>query len=135
MALDEAECWVLLRSQRLGRLVYTEAALPAVIPVGYAVVGTDLVMALASGGQVAAAARGCVVAFEVDQADPVERTGWSVTAVGPAQLVGDPHLAARLRGEGLVPWVPSATATYLAVAVRVLTGRRLVDAAPPRTPG
>ncbi|MEH3077190.1 MAG: pyridoxamine 5'-phosphate oxidase family protein, partial [Quadrisphaera sp.] len=58
VVLDEAECWVLLRSQRLGRLVYTEAALPAVIPVGYAVVGTDLVMALASGGQVAAAARG-----------------------------------------------------------------------------
>ncbi|TNM70293.1 pyridoxamine 5'-phosphate oxidase family protein [Streptomyces sp. NP160] len=127
VVLDDGECWTLLRSGRLGRLVYTDGALPAVAPVSYAVVGEAVVLALASGGQVATAARGCVVAFEVDDTDQESRTGWSVTAVGPAQLVDDPHLAARLRDEGLVPWVSSATATYLSVAVRVLSGRRLVQ--------
>jgi len=31
-----------------------------------------------------------VVAFEADQLDPAGRSGWSVTAVGPASEVTDP---------------------------------------------
>ncbi|MGQ7295903.1 pyridoxamine 5'-phosphate oxidase family protein [Quadrisphaera sp. KR29] len=125
--LEEHECWELLRSQQLGRLVFTDAVLPAVLPVGFAVVGSDVVVAASPGEKVAAAARGAVVAFEVDSADPATRTGWSVTAVGPARLLSDPHLAAELRARGLAPWAPSPLATYLAVAVKVISGRRLTS--------
>lgn len=124
--LDEAECWDLLRGQRVGRLVYTEAVLPAVVPVAFTVVGGDVVVAATPGDKVTAAVRGAVVAFEVDHADREDRTGWSVTAVGPARVLADPHLAARLRADGLVPWAPSPLATYLAVAVQVVSGRALV---------
>lgn len=123
--LDREECWRLLRSRSLGRLVYTQAVLPAVVPVSYAVVDEELVVAATPGLKVAAAVRGAVVAFEVDDVDELHRTGWSVTAVGPARLLADPHLAVRLRGAGLVPWAPSPLATYVAISVRMLSGRHL----------
>ncbi|PWJ48837.1 Pyridoxamine 5'-phosphate oxidase [Quadrisphaera granulorum] len=125
--LDTAESWERLRSQRVGRLAYTDAVLPAVVPVNFTVVGTDVVIAATPGDKVTAAVRGAVVAFEVDQTDPVTRTGWSVTVVGPARLLADPHLAAQLREDGLVPWAPSPVATYLAVSVQVIAGRRLTE--------
>jgi len=123
--LDEAECWGLLRATPLGRLAYTDAVLPAVVPVRFAVLGDQLVIAASPGSKVAAAARGAVVALEVDEVDAATRTGWSVTAVGPAHLMTDPHLAAELRAGGLVPWAPTPLATYLLVSVSVLSGRRL----------
>lgn len=125
--LDAQECWDLLRSRQLGRLVYTESVLPAVVPVGFAVVGGDVVVAATPGDKVSSAARGAVVAFEVDDVDLERCTGWSVTAVGPARLLSDTHLAAQLRAGGLAPWAPSPLATYLAVRVQVITGRRLVE--------
>lgn len=123
--IEPEQCWVLLRSRSLGRLVYTESALPAVVPLSYAVVARDVVVAADAGLPVVAAARGSVVAFQVDDVDPVARTGWSVTAVGPARLLGDPHLAIRLREGGLAPWAPSQMTTYMAISVCVLSGRHL----------
>lgn len=128
VALDGPRCWELLRGERVGRLVYTDAVMPAVVPVTFAVVGADVVVAATPGDKVTAAVRGAVVAFEVDHASPDTRTGWSVTAVGPARVLADPHLAAQLRAGGLVPWAPSPLATYLAIAVQVVSGRALVRA-------
>lgn len=123
--LTEEECWDLLRGARLGRLVYTDGALPAVVPVSYAVVGEDLVLAVTSDTKVAAASRGEIVALQIDDADGPSRTGWSVTAVGPSRRLADTHLAAALAADGLVPWSPTLLATHVAIHVRLLTGRRL----------
>lgn len=125
LVLEASECWELLRSQEVGRLVYTDAALPAVVPVAYAVVGDEIVVAATPGDKVATASRGSVVAFEVDSFDPGSRTGWSVTAVGPARLLSDPHLALQLRDKGLVPWAPAPVSHLLVITVGVLSGRRL----------
>jgi len=123
--LTREECWEHLRRARLGRLVYTDAALPAVVPVSFAVVGEELVIAATSGTKIAVAARGDIVALQIDEADALTRTGWSVTAVGSSHRMGDTHLAATLRAEGLVPWAPTLWATYISISVRLLTGRKL----------
>jgi hypothetical protein len=46
-----------------------------------------IVFRTAPGSKIAAAAAGSVVAFEVDDDGRLDRSGWSVLAVGQAQLV------------------------------------------------
>src|SRR5437868_8294177 len=85
--LSPEECLLLLGSARIGRIVYTDRALPAVLPVAFCLDGTDIVIRTAAGSTLAAATRNAVVAFEADDFDPDMRSGWSVTAVGHARAV------------------------------------------------
>lgn len=80
-------CLALLTSVPIGRVVYTDQALPAVTPVNFVLVGDEVTILTASGSALAAAVRGAVVAFQADRIDPATRTGWSVTIVGRAHLV------------------------------------------------
>ena len=87
--LDREQCVELLQTVRVGRLVFTEDALPAVQPVNFRMWRDNVVIRVAGGAKLAAAARNFVVAFEADELDPDLRTGWSVTVVGHAQRITD----------------------------------------------
>ncbi|MGH8964472.1 MAG: pyridoxamine 5'-phosphate oxidase family protein, partial [Actinomycetes bacterium] len=75
--LDEAECLSLLAGKTIGRIVFTDSALPAAQPVTYFLDGEEVVFRTGGGGKLAAATRGAVVAFEVDEFDTGSHTGWS----------------------------------------------------------
>ncbi|MEU2349097.1 pyridoxamine 5'-phosphate oxidase family protein [Modestobacter sp. NPDC049651] len=127
--LDEAECRRLLRTAPIGRIAYTEAALPAIQPVHFVVHGDEVLIPtrLTSSVALAVAGRGAVVAFSADDVDPVTRTGWDVTAVGAARLITDPaELRAldRLGARRCAPGDPC----YVAVGLTVLRGRRVLPA-------
>src|SRR5215212_2031773 len=64
-ALSPQEARTLLASATVGRVVFTLAALPAVVPVTFAVYGDAVVMRTADDTRLAAAADGGVLAFEV----------------------------------------------------------------------
>lgn len=85
--LDELECRQLLASAHLGRLGFTDGALPAIVPVPFAIAEDSLVIPARPGNWVAAAMRGSVVAVGVDTYDVDARTGWGVTAIGPSRVV------------------------------------------------
>ena len=123
--LDEAECRRLLPTVSIGRLGYTEGALPAIQPVSFGVRDGQVLIPTRAGSKVAAASRGAVVAFEVDYYHAADRTGWSVTIVGPSRLVSDPAEVAALDSLGLVPWVPAPKRSYIAVQIALLHGRRV----------
>ncbi|MEI4272170.1 pyridoxamine 5'-phosphate oxidase family protein [Klenkia sp. LSe6-5] len=125
--LVRATCLDLLRTGQLGRLAFTQGALPAVHPVAYAVVGDEVVIPTRRGGKVAAANRHAVVAFEVDEIDVVARTGWNVTVVGPSRVVEDPREVEILDRTGIAPWVPDRDAhCYVAIQAVLVQGRRLL---------
>jgi hypothetical protein len=132
--LDEAECLRLLPTVSIGRIGYTEGALPAIQPVSFAVIGGQVLIPTRTGSKVAAASRGAVVAFEVDSFDAGGRTGWNVTVVGPSRLVRDPAEVAALHELGLTPWVPWPERAYIAVQISLLHGRRIRAAATPPAP-
>ena len=67
--LDEDECRRLLPTAAIGRLAFTEGALPAIQPVSFGVAGNQIVIPTRVGSKVAAATRGAIVAFEVDAID------------------------------------------------------------------
>jgi hypothetical protein len=128
--LDEAECRRLLASAVLGRLAYTEGALPAIQPVHFAVAGDQVIIPTRVGSKVAAASRGAVVAFEVDDYDASGRTGWNVTVIGPSRLVRDPDEVRVLDRLGARAWAPPDRPCYVAVRIAILRGRRLVPGPP-----
>jgi nitroimidazol reductase NimA-like FMN-containing flavoprotein (pyridoxamine 5'-phosphate oxidase superfamily) len=124
VVLSQRECLALLRTEQVGRVVFTERALPAVIPVTFAVLDDAIVLATRPGSRLARSARGGVLAFEVDQLDPVTRTGWSVVVTGVAEFVADPAEEARVRTV-LDPWAPGGNNLVLRLPLTVVTGRRI----------
>jgi uncharacterized protein len=67
--LDRAECPQLLRTVPVGRIVFTESALPAIQPVNFTLDDTNVIIRTSGGGKLAAAVSGNVVAFEADDID------------------------------------------------------------------
>lgn len=123
--LSHAEAVALLETQEVGRLVYTRRALPAVIPVNYAVRGGAILIWTGSGSSLAQAVRGSVVAFQTDELDRAMHSGWSVTVIGSAQLVTDEAQRARARIDGPVPWAPGVKEHLIRIPLTIVTGRWL----------
>ncbi|KAB2352245.1 pyridoxamine 5'-phosphate oxidase family protein [Actinomadura rudentiformis] len=128
--LGHAECLALMQTIPIGRVVFTEQALPAVQPVNFVLDGDSVVIRTAPGSKLAAATRGAVVAFETDDFDTTAGTGWSVTAVGQARAVRDPKEIARLSRLPLQPWSPGPKEHFIRISCHRLTGRRIVPVAP-----
>ena len=123
--LSRDECLKLMASVPMGRVIYTRRALPAVELVTFAFVRDDIVLRTDPSGQLAVAARGAVVAFEVDWLDLDQQVGWSVTAIGPSRTVTDPEEVARLKTIGLSSWAPGAPAHFIKISPEILNGRYL----------
>jgi uncharacterized protein len=126
--LDEAECLRLLADHEIGRVVFTDAALPAAQPVTYLLDEEEIVFRTGGGGKLAAATRNAVVAFQVDHIDPTTRTGWTVLGVGQAYEVTVPSRLAELAARMPAPWAPSRTTHTIAIPLQRLTGRLLSTA-------
>lgn len=129
--LDRAECLRLLATARIGRVVFTDAALPAAEPVAYLLDGEEVVFQAESGSTFAAATRDHVVAFEADRVDRSTRTGWSVLGVGRAYDVVEPGRLAELAGRLPPPWSAGRDRQVLNIPLIQLTGRRLLRSAAP----
>jgi nitroimidazol reductase NimA-like FMN-containing flavoprotein (pyridoxamine 5'-phosphate oxidase superfamily) len=134
--LTEAECWHLLRSAPVGRVVFTHHAMPAIRPVNHLVEGRTIIIRTHLGAAIASRALerepdsqgrlgGSVVCYEADEFDPVRRTGWSVIATGLARLVTDPADLARY-ATAVEPWVAGEMNQVVAIEPRFMSGIRLV---------
>ena len=123
--LSRDGCLTLMASVPVGRIIYTQRALPAVELVNFALDEGDIVIRTDGSSKLAAATRGAVVAFEVDQMDLAGQAGWSVTAVGPSSEVTDPVELVRLRAIGLKSWAPGTRDHFIRISPVMLNGRRL----------
>lgn len=132
--LSRAEALALLASVSLGRIVFTERALPTIRPVnhlldesGEIVIRTHAGAALTMQSE-RAGAGGVVVAYEAEAIDPVTHLGWSVTVTGYARLVRDPHELTRYQ-RLLEPWVDQTMDYAVRIRPDLVTGFRLTDTA------
>ncbi|MFB6892013.1 pyridoxamine 5'-phosphate oxidase family protein [Kitasatospora sp. NPDC056327] len=125
-------CLRLLSTVPVGRVVYTEHALPAVLPVSFEVTPDGrLLLAVRRGSATARGLDGTVVAFQADQVDPVTRTGWSVLVHGRADILRDPEQVGRALRSGLRPWVGDVEPMFVALVPELISGRRLTAAGRP----
>lgn len=122
--LSLQECWACLRDAPIGRLVYTEHALPAIRPVNFSLHGNEIIIWSLRGGK-ARALPGQVVAFEVDRVDERSHTGWSVVALGTVDVVSDENELLSVTERDRRPWVTGQFDHVIRIRVREVTGRRL----------
>lgn len=128
--MDRQECLRLLAGVPVGRVVYTRQALPAVLPVDFAVdPDGSVILRTAAGSDLVRAVDGVVVAFEADEFDARDRSGWSVVVTGRATVVSDPVAHDRLLRTGPRSWMPVHEDVFIRVAAEMVTGRELHGAA------
>jgi nitroimidazol reductase NimA-like FMN-containing flavoprotein (pyridoxamine 5'-phosphate oxidase superfamily) len=126
VGLERVECLRLLAGGCVGRVVFTDAALPAALPVNYVLDGEEVLFRTRLGSQLAGAVPGNVVAFEVDRIDVATRTGWSVLGVGEAYEVRDPSRLAGLADSGPEPWAPRQDGVVMCIPLQLLSGRTIL---------
>ena len=119
------QCLALLASVPIGRVLYTDQALPAVMPMNFVLDGDEVTILTGSGSTMAAAIRNAVVAFQADDYDPLAMTGWSVTITGQARLVDDPQEIARLVRLELRPWAHVPNGQFVRIPCRHVSGGRI----------
>ena len=124
--LDQQECLRLLRTVPLGRLVFTEAGLPAVRLINFFIDGDTLVFLSTAGDKLRPAQRGDIVAFEADHVDTDHQSGWTVTAIGHLSVVPAEEHADVHRRLPLQSWLGPTDAHLIRLGLEKLTGRRLL---------
>ncbi|MEK0097209.1 pyridoxamine 5'-phosphate oxidase family protein [Streptomyces sp. A475] len=124
--LDRQECLRLLATARVGRIVHTYHALPAVLPVPFCLdADFTVVVRTSAESRLAGAIDRAVVAFQADEVDPAERSGWSVVVTGRATAVTDPAEHGRLRRTGPGSWSASRHDIFFRIEPELITGSEL----------
>ena len=123
--LGRDECLALLGTRSVGRVGITISALPVIFPVNFCLLDGDVIFRSSPGSKLTAAAQRAVVAFEVDEADAMYHSGWSVLVVGPAYDITDPAELEQARSLPLLPWAPGTKGHFIRIRSEIVSGRRL----------
>ncbi|MFP5282893.1 MAG: pyridoxamine 5'-phosphate oxidase family protein [Actinomycetes bacterium] len=126
--LDRSECVDLLGAGTVGRLGYVTDDGPRVVPVNYVLAEDRVVFRTTAYGEVARAASGRRIAFEVDDVDEFFRAGWSVLVVGTADLLSEADLGRLSPRTWPEPWAAGPRTLFLQIPVGDVTGRRVLPA-------
>jgi len=120
VVLSDDECWELLGSRPVGRVAWSGSQGVTVVPVNFVVDGDAVVLRTSPYSLMARDCDGREVAFETDQIDEAGHQGWSVLVRGRCEREHRPT-------EGPHPWATGSRVLGLRIAVRSLTGRRVVS--------
>jgi nitroimidazol reductase NimA-like FMN-containing flavoprotein (pyridoxamine 5'-phosphate oxidase superfamily) len=102
------------------------AALPAILPVNYALAGSCIVIRTVPGTKLDAAVRRAVVAFEVDDYAPDGSCGWSVLVQGVCSEITDRARRAALAVSQPPAWAfdDEAASRFVRIELSFVSGRR-----------
>ena len=123
--LDREECLKLLSSVPLGRIVFTDRALPAIQPVNFALDDGDVVIFTQPGSRLGRALKGSVVAFEADRFDETTRVGWSVTVIGQTRAADNADDLEELIMKLGRLWPPGPRERCVRISCQHISGRRI----------
>jgi len=125
--LTAAECYDLLSPGGVGRVAFTAADGPAVLPVNYAMAGQTVIFRTAPDTLLAGYLDG-PAGFEVDRLDEALSQGWSVLVTGRAvRVTSEAEVRHLERHTGVRPWAGGARDVYVRITPRKITGRRIRD--------
>jgi nitroimidazol reductase NimA-like FMN-containing flavoprotein (pyridoxamine 5'-phosphate oxidase superfamily) len=126
-SLDQQSCLALLATKGVGRIGFVRNGGPEILPVNYVLDGDAVVFATATGAKLWGVTRSPVV-FEVDDADPATRSGWSVVLHGVAHEVIDTDGSGvfdRVRASAPRPWPAGDRPHLVRITPHRMTGRRI----------
>lgn len=120
------ECLELLGGGLVGRVAMATPMGPRIVPVNYAMVEDTIVFRTTPYSELGTYGWNTDLAFEVDHLDYEKHQGWSVVAVGRAELVEDPDDLRDIRTHwDPAPWASGRRHLYIRLRWRDVTGRRL----------
>jgi uncharacterized protein len=121
-----AECQELLNGGVVGRVAMCTPIGPRIVPVNYAMHDDAIVFRTTPYSELGTYGWNTDLAFEIDFLDYEKHQGWSVVAIGRAELVEDPDELHEIRaGWDPTPWAGGRRWLYLRLRWRDLTGRRI----------
>lgn len=124
--LSEDDCWELLGSRGVGRVVLVDGQRAEILPVNYVISSGTVVFRTGTGGVLGRGALwGRRVAFEVDRIDPQTERGWSVVVQGELRQAGGPD--ASVLGESVRPWASGDKPVVATILAESISGRRIAD--------
>jgi nitroimidazol reductase NimA-like FMN-containing flavoprotein (pyridoxamine 5'-phosphate oxidase superfamily) len=120
------ECLELLSGGVVGRVAMSTPVGPRIVPVNYAMYGDAIVFRTTPYSELGTYGWNNDLAFEIDHLDYDTHQGWSVVAIGRAELVEDPEELRDIKTTwDPRPWAPGARNLYMKLTWRDITGRRL----------
>jgi nitroimidazol reductase NimA-like FMN-containing flavoprotein (pyridoxamine 5'-phosphate oxidase superfamily) len=123
--LTPAECYDLLSAGGVGRVAFTTADGPAVLPVNYAMAGQTVIFRTAPDTLLARYLDG-PAGFEADRLDEALRQGWSVLVTGRAvRVTAEADVRHLEQHTSIQPWAGGARDVYVRIIPRKITGRRI----------
>jgi len=122
--LSETECWHLLSSVALGRLITSVEGEPDVFPVNFVVQNKTVLFRTGVGTKLVSAAINNRVVFEAD--DHGVTQGWSVVVKGTARILGTAEEIAEAERAQVLPWTATAKHHWVRIRPLTVTGRRFV---------
>ena len=123
--MTRGECLRRLAERSAGRLGYIDDSWPTVVPVNYAVMNDHIFIRSLPGAKLAAAERSDIVCLQIDHFDPDARSGWSVLAHGPLEVISDPQTLRAAWTNDPEPWVTADEWHWLRLTPLSLTGREI----------
>jgi uncharacterized protein len=124
--MSRDECLQALEAKRVGRLAYNTDDGPRAIPVNYILTEDGVVFRTVPDGEVARFALDSTCAFEIDDIDEFFESGWSVLAVGVAQLLTEADFDRLRYGKIPEPWAAGPRILFVKLPLLKLTGRQLL---------
>jgi nitroimidazol reductase NimA-like FMN-containing flavoprotein (pyridoxamine 5'-phosphate oxidase superfamily) len=106
--LDLDDCLTRMGAGTVGRVAFAADGDLTILPVTYLVDGIGVSFLTTWGSKLQVAADRGRMAFEVDETDTENRTGWSVLLQGTAAIVDDPSRVRALDARLGEPWVPTS---------------------------
>ena len=122
--LSETECWNLLSSVALGRLITSVDGQPDVFPVNFVVQHKTVLFRTAEGTKLVSAAINNNVLFEAD--DHGVTQAWSVILRGTARTLRTDEEIQEAERAQLLPWTATIKQHFVRVRPLSISGRRFV---------
>ena len=120
--LPVSECWELMKSVSLGRLVTSVDGRPQIFPVNFVVQRRTILFRTAEGTKLVSTSMNNQVLFEVD--DHTVAEGWSVIVQGRARSLRTDEEIEEAEQAQLLTWTATEKTHYVRILPDTVTGRR-----------
>ena len=121
--LSEAECQELLAQHTAGRVGFMAPEGPQILPVTYQYRNGSVIFRTSPVGALSGLVRRTSVAFEIDDIDEQNRSGWSVLVLGFAEAMAHNYLLTSAWETGPVPWADGVRNLFIEIKPRKISGR------------
>jgi uncharacterized protein len=124
--LSEADCKQRLAEHTAGRVGFIAPDGPQILPVTYQYRNGTVIFRTSPFGPLSGLIRRTSIAFEIDDIDEENETGWSVLVLGFAEAMAHDYLLRTAWESGPVPWAEGTRNLFIEITPRTITGRSVV---------